>query len=126
MILTLDIVSDNPQLNSFTLSKVVQFASGDTPKVIMRLWNPNTNIRYIPSASAVITVALQKSDNTILNKTCSFTFADDRSIIEFSLTAVESAAVISQNIVAKITDGADVKQAVLQYGLQRVVPDGSC
>ncbi len=124
--LTLDIVSQNPQLNSHSISKVATFASGETVKVIMRLWQSDLKIRYIPSNAAVITVDLKKSDNTVLTKTCTFTFADDRSIIEFELTALESAQVISQNLVAKIVDGADTKIALLQFGLRRVKADGNC
>lgn len=124
--LTLDILSQNPQLNAHSVSKVATFAAGETVKVVMRLWQADQKIRYIPSNAAVITVDLKKSDNTILTKTCSFTFADDRSIIEFDLSAAESAQVISQNLVAKIVDGADTKIALLQFGLRRVKADGAC
>jgi hypothetical protein len=124
--LTLDIVSKSPQLNSFTVSKNSQFAGGEDVKVIMRLWQPELNIRYIPGAAAVITIALKKSDGTSLSKTCAFTFADDRSIIEFTLSAVESALIISQNLVVNIVDGGVTTIAVLQYGLTRQVTDGSC
>jgi hypothetical protein len=124
--LTLDIISPNPQLNSYVVSKVANFAAGETVKVIMRLWQPDLKIRYIPSNAAVITVDLKKSDNTTLTKTCSFTFVDDRSIIEFNLTASESEQVISQNLVVKIVDGSDTKIALLQYGLRRVKASGAC
>ena len=127
--LTLDIVSKNPTLNSFTLGQNFQFASGEDVKVTMRLFQPDLKIRYVPEASAVITIDLKKSDNTILTKTCSFTFADDRSIIEFSLTAAESATIISQNLVVKLVEGSGpttTQYAVLQYGLTRVITDGSC
>jgi hypothetical protein len=124
--LTLDIILPNPQLNYHVVSKVANFIAGETVKVIMRLWQPNLKIRYIPSNTAVITVDLKKSDNTTLTKTCSFTFADDRSIIEFDLTASESEQVISQNLVVKIVDGSDTKIALLQYGLSRVKANGAC
>lgn len=124
--LTLDLVSKNPQLNTFTLSNNFQFASGEDVKVIMRLFQPDLKIRYIPTVGATITIDLKKSDGTILTKTCSFTFADDRSIIEFSLTALESTTIISQNLVVKIVDGSTTQFAVLQYGLTRVITDGSC
>jgi len=124
--LTLDIVSKSPQLNAFTLSKNQGFASGETVKVIMRLFQVKEGIRYIPSNSAVITIDLKKSDNSVLTKTCAFTFPDDRSIIEFDLTAVESALVIGQNLAVKITDGAEVQIALLQYGLTKIITDGSC
>jgi len=123
---TLDIVSKNPTLNAFTLSKNFQFASGEDVKVTMRLFQSDLNIRYVPGASAVITVPLKKSDGTTLTKTCAFTFADDRSIIEFTLSAAESATVISQNLVANIVEGGQTKIAVLQYGLTRQITDGSC
>lgn len=124
--LTLDIVSKNSQLNTFVLSKNFAFAGGEDTKVIMRLFQADLGIRYIPGASAVITVPLKKSDGTTLTKTCTFTFADDRSIIEFSLSAAESALVISQNLVVNIVDGGQTQIAVLQYGLTRVITDGSC
>lgn len=128
--LSLDIVSKNPTLNSFTLSKNLSFASGEDVKVTMRLFQSDMGIRYIPEAGATITIDLKKSDNTVLTKTCSFTFADDRSIIEFSLTAAESAMVISQNLVVKLVEGTSPNEttqfAILQYGLTRVVADGSC
>lgn len=124
--LTLDIVSKNPTLNAFTLSKNFQFASGEDVKVTMRLFQSDLGIRYVPDASGVITIDLKKSDNTVLTKTCAFTFADDRSIIEFSLSAAESALVISQNLIVKLVEGGNTQFAVLQYGLTRVIPDGSC
>ena len=124
--LSLDIVSKNPTLNSFTLSKNLSFASGEDVKVTMRLFQSDMGIRYIPEAGATITIDLKKSDNTTLTKTCSFTFADDRSIIEFSLTAAESATIISQNLVVKLVEGSTTQFAILQYGLTRVVADGSC
>lgn len=124
--LTLDIVSKNPTLNAFMLSKNLQFASGEDVKVTMRLFQSDLGIRYVPGASAVVTIDLKKSDNTTLTKTCAFTFADDRSIIEFSLSAAESALVISQNLIVKLVEGGNTQFAVLQYGLTRVVSDGSC
>lgn len=126
MVLSLDIISDNPQLNTFSAKKNYVFASGETVTVVMRLWQSDLNIRYIPDAGATISVDLKKSDNTILTKTCSNPFADDRSIIQFSLSAAESAEVIGQNLVVKVTEGSDVHFAVLQYGLSKVIPDGSC
>jgi hypothetical protein len=126
MVLTLDVVSNNPQLNVHTLSKVFQFASGQTAKVIVRLWQADKKIRYIAGQTAVITVDLKKSDNTTLTKTCAFTFTDDRSIVEFDLNATETAAIIGQNLVVKIVEGSDTKFASLQFGLQKLILDGSC
>lgn len=124
--LTLDIVSKNPQLNSFTLSKNFAFAAGEDVKVTMRLFQPDLNIRYVPDVAAVITITLKKSDGTTLSKTCAFTFADDRSIIEFTMSAAETATVIGQNLVVNIVEGSTTQIAVLQYGLTRNITDGSC
>lgn len=126
MVLTLDVVSAQPSINSFSLGKVFQFASGQTAKVILRLWQSDKKIRYIPSETAQITVDLKQSDNTILQKTCSFTFVDDRSIIEFDLSDLETAAIIGQNLVVRIEEDSAVKFAVLPFGLQKVILDGSC
>lgn len=124
--LTLEVLSKNPQLNSFLVGKQFTFAAGETAKVIMRLMQPDKNIRYIPDAAATITIDLKKSDGTLLTKTCAFTFADDRSIIEFDLSAVETADVIGQNLIVKVQEGSNVQLAMLQYGLSKVIADGSC
>lgn len=124
--LTLEILSKNPQLNSFLVGKQFTFAAGETAKVIMRLMQPDKNIRYIPDVAATITIDLKKSDGTLLTKTCAFTFADDRSIIEFDLTAAETADVIGQNLIVKVQEGSNVQLAMLQYGLSKVITDGSC
>ena len=124
--LTLEILSKNPQLNTFTVQKQQSFVSKETVRVVMRLMQSDLGIRYVPSLSAVITIDLKRSDNTTLTKTCTSTFADDRSVIEFSLTDVESETVIGQNLVVKVVDGSSVQFAVLQYGLAKVIADGSC
>ena len=74
--LSLDIVSKNPTLNSFTLSKNLSFASGEDVKVTMRLFQADMGIRYIPDAGATITIDLKRSDNTTLTKTCAFDYRD--------------------------------------------------
>ena len=126
MKLTLDIVSDSPTLNAYNLSKSVQIVKGQTAKVILRLWQEDRKIRYIPSSSAVLTIDLKKSDQDVITKTLTPTFADDRSIQEFSLSAAETTELISQNLVVKIVDGSDTYFAILQKGVQKLVLDGVC
>lgn len=126
MLLTLRVINEDATLNSYIVFKVFKFIAGSDISIIFELWQNDKQIRYIPSIADVITCDFLKSDGTVLTKTATYPFADDRSKIAFSLTDVESSAIISQNIVVKIQSGSNTTFAILQGGLQRVVPTQGC
>lgn len=118
MVLTLKSLNEDATLNNYTTQNGAQITRGSDAKLILQLWQVDRNIRYIPAVGAVITVALIKSDQTILNKTATIPFADDRSILQFTLTAAETALLIGQNLIVTIVEGAVTSIATLQQGLQ--------
>lgn len=123
MILTLKVLNDDATLNNWEdLGGTVQIVRGSDVKLILQLFQVERKIRYIPIDAAVITVALLKSDQTTITKTASFPFADDRSIIEFDLSAAETAVLIGQNLAVMIVEDVVTNIAVLQQGLQIISP----
>lgn len=124
--LTLQILNNEAVLNAFFISSNKSFVSGEDVKILMRIYNPNLNIRYIPISGASISVELLKSDNTVLTKIASFPFPDDRSIIQLDITALESVDIISQNLIVKIAEGLTTTYAILQGGLQRIKLTSGC
>lgn len=126
MILELAPINSDATLNSFIFIGNHTFVAGDPLELVMILVQPDKKIRYVPDAGATIELELVKSDNTTLTKTATHPFADDRSIIQFSLTDVETTDLIGQNLIVKITEGSEVTRALLQGGLQLVNLTGEC
>ena len=123
--LTLKVLNSDAILNSYIEIGSLRFTSGSDVDVVLKVWQCEKNIRYIPDVASVITADFLKSDGTTVSKTASFPFADDRSIIKFSLTASETADIISQNLLVQIVEGAVTKHAFLQKAIQKVA-NASC
>lgn len=117
--LSLNIINSDSTLNSFNISGTKEFIGGEDIKLRMQLFQKDKGIRYIPDVAAVITLDLKLADETILVKTATFPFADDRSIIEINITDLESVDLISQTINVKINESGNITYAVLQFGLKR-------
>jgi hypothetical protein len=126
MYLTLKALNEDATLNTHMEIGSVKFVKDQALTMVLKLHQPAKNLRYIPEAASTLNLTLKKSDNTTISKVGTFPFADDRSIIKFSLTAVEMANVISQAIIVNLTEpvvGTSV--AILDLGLQIVKPE-SC
>ena len=126
MILTLKVLNSDATLNSFEDIGNYEFVKGSTAVLKLQLFQPDKQIRYVPASGAVITVDFKKSDGTTLTKTATVPFADDRSIAQISLTALETADLISQNLVAKIDEAGVITYAILQGGFQLVSLTQNC
>lgn len=120
MIYSLKILNSEASVNDFYDIGAANIYKGSDAKVIMQIYQPDKKgIRYISLSGAVLTVDLQKSDGTVLTKTLTNPFAaDDRSILQLVLTNVETADLISQNLIVKITEGPLISYAVLQGGFK--------
>jgi hypothetical protein len=123
-VLILEVLNSDATLNDFRSLSTHRFYNGEDSVVVLRLKKYDTNLRYIPDAGATFSVSLLKSDGTSLVKIPTNPFADDRSIIEFSITAAESEELISQDIVVSMVEGAATKKAVAKVGLTKNL--GSC
>ncbi len=126
MILDLEPINDDATLNAYSFISNFRFVPGDDVKLLMVIVQPDKKIRYVPESGATIEFDFLKSDGTNLLKTATFPFADDRSIIQVELTAVETATLISQNLIAKITETTGITRAWLQNGFQLVNITGEC
>lgn len=119
MNLTLKTLNEDASLNNWVdtggSAKVIRGADAN---VMLQLFQVDRKIRYVPAVGAVVTAALLKSDGTLLNKTLTAPFADDRSIQQLALSDTETADLISQNLIVKVVEGSNTSYAILQLGLQ--------
>lgn len=126
MALSLKVLNSDAILNSFIDIGSLQIYKGADAKLIVQLFQPDKKIRYIPASGAVITIDFLKNDNTVLTKTATYPFADDRSILQFVLSDTETLTVVSQNLLAKIDEAGNISYAGLQMGLQLVPTSQGC
>lgn len=123
MNLTLKVLNEDATLNNWVdMGGSIQIVRGADAKLILQLVQVDRKIRYIPDVAAVITTTLLNSDGTTLAKTATFPFADDRSIIQFTLSDAETALLIGQNLIVNVQEGSNTSIAILQLGLQMVSP----
>lgn len=112
MILSLHVLNEDATLNNFINIGSARAVKGSTAKLMLQLIQPDKKIRYIPSATSVITMDFVNSDTSQILKTASFPFVDDRSIVEFDLSSMDTVGIISQNLIVKITDAAPITPGV--------------
>lgn len=124
--LTLNILNSDATLNNYIQLQSLSFTGGETLTLNLKLIQIDKSIRYVADVGAVITLDLQNSDGTTLAKTGAFPFADDRSIVQFTFTALETESLISQGISVKIEEGSSVQIASLRGALQKNVLNEGC
>jgi len=76
------------------------------------------------AAASTVSLTLQKTDGTSLVKAGTFPLdPNDRSVVKFSFTGVESADLFSQGLDVELTEGANVSNAIAKSGLQVLQAD---
>lgn len=128
MILQGKIINSDASLNSFKVTGNQEFIPTAAFNVAFMLWNPELGIRYIPATTAVVTVTLATTEED-LDIECEFITEDDRSLISFDITSVQSESLQGGNIrfsVDVLGNGTEIIKGWIQGGLSRVVVGDSC
>jgi hypothetical protein len=121
MSLSLNVLNSDCSLNAFLVASSASIVGGETAEIVLQLWQPSKKMRYMPASGATFSMDLLKSDGTVLTKIPTLKFpSDDRSVLLLSLSAAETAVLISQNLILKVTEGSNISMAILQMGLQKV------
>lgn len=128
MVLQAKIINSTATLNSYTITNGQEFIPGGAFTLAFVLWNPETKIRYIPVATAVVKLKLPNVDGT-LEKTASFIDQDDRSLMKVEITAEESEDLAGGNFLFEVDLLGDGTQIIMGYssqGLSRVTAGQGC
>lgn len=123
MVLTLKVLNSDATLNNWEdQGGSAQVVRGADSSLILQFVQVDRGIRYIPASGATTSLALLNSDQSVLTLSGSFPFADDRSIVQFSISAAQTANLISQNLVVTLVEGLSTNIAVLPLALQVISP----
>lgn len=117
------VLNSGATTNNFVEIGSLEFISGEELTVVIRIHDPELDLRYIPPTTNITTFTLNKPDGTDLEKTGTMD-TDDRSIIRFTLSETETADLLGGNIKYSLDilgDGTQIKKGVVQNALARFI-----
>lgn len=124
------ILNSQATLNNFKVIGAKEFIPGSQFTVFLRLFDTETELRYIPANTAtksIILTNLDGTETTILNANIT-TLADDRSIMSFIIEESVSTNLAGGNFRFEIDvagDSSIIEKGVVLNGLSRVI-EGAC
>ena len=123
------LLNSDASLNNFIEIQTINYVPGEDFDVVFRLFLDQLDIRWVPPATATVTVDILLNDGTTLTKTASLVDADDRSMWTFSVDSTESVDLAGFNMginVDILDDGTEIKKAVIQNSLSKILLSGDC
>lgn len=125
MALSAQILNSDASLNSFRVVGSISFIPGEDISASLRLLDTEENIRYIPPATNITTLKFNKTDGTVLEINPTH-LADDRSIMQFSLTQAQTEELVGGVIsfeLDELGDGTQIKKGFLFNALSKLTED---
>lgn len=125
MALTAKILNPEASLNFWLVLSSIDFIPGTEVDVKLRIFNPDTQERYVPPSTTIMTVEFLKADGTTLTKTMSLN-ADDRSIASVTLQEAETVDLIGGNLLFTLDllgDGSKLMKGIIPNGMRTISTD---
>jgi hypothetical protein len=130
MKLSLKLLQDPASLNNYSPAVQASIIKGQTANLYVQLVDSDTGNRYVPAAGSTLKISISRLITylaTLANERTAADysveafatnpFADDRSIFLLPLTAAQTLNMSSGGIRAVLTQGSDVKIAVLNQAI---------
>ena len=122
------ILNSDASLNNFIITDTKEFIPGEQFDLVVRLLNPELDLRYVPPTTAIITFTFNKTDLTTFTKVSAPVDVLDRSMQKMTIQESESTDLLSGNIsfsVDVLGDGSVIKKGIIENGLAKFI-DGDC
>jgi hypothetical protein len=116
-------------LNDFVELNSMEFVPGENLAVVIRLFDAQSGVRYIPPSTAIVTLTFVNNDETELEVTATLLDPDDRSMWTTPLTQAQSLILGAPNVRVKLDvvgDATLIHLALIQNALIRVTTVGDC
>ena len=121
----LQLLNSQASLNNFFVIGSIEYVPGEDVRIVIRLMNPQLNIRHIPDDAATLDFIFPLSDGTELVKAGTMLQIQDKSIWYVDLTPLESINLASSNFQIELTDDGVVSKSVLFNALAKNIISGS-
>lgn len=122
MALSAQILNSGATLNFWIVVSSQDFFPGEEIRLVARLQEPATGLRYIPLATTIATFTFNKSDGTTFDKIASLN-ADDRSMATMDLEETETTDMIGGSVTFELDvngDGSKIEKGVILNALRKV------
>jgi hypothetical protein len=122
------ILNSDALLNNFIVTDSKGFIPGEQFTLIVRLFNEELQLRFVPLVASIVTFTFNKTDGTQLSKVSSGLDSGDRSMRSITISEAESEDLLGGNFSFEVDvdgDGQNIRKGIVQNGLARVV-DGDC
>lgn len=123
--LTANVLNSNATLNSFQVQSSIQFINGFTLTLNFQIYDTTEQLRYVPPATAVVTMIFNRADGTTLSKVATLN-TSDRSMGTINFSAADTQQLIGGNALLSVDllgDGTQVMQGLVLNALQKVTID---
>lgn len=123
-----NVLNSDASLNNFIKIGALEFLAGDELVLVIQLENDQLGLRYIPVSTNITTATFNNSDGTTFD-VVGVPLADDRSIITFTLTEVQTATLLGGNVKLSLDllgDGTSIKIGMISSALSRIIIDDNC
>lgn len=119
------ILNSAATLNNFTEIGSLEFIGGEQLTVFVRISDSQIGLRYIPPVTNITTFTINKSDGTTFDVVAT-PLADDRSIMSFSISELESADMLGGNVRISLDilgDGTEIKKGLIANAFSRIIQE---
>jgi hypothetical protein len=123
------LLNPDASLNDYFFIGSLNFVPGENLTVAIQIFDAHRKIRYIPPATAELTMTFINKDGSELVKTASVIDADDRSMWKAEISQAESELLAGQNVEISLDpdgDGDPLMIALLANAIIRVNLSGDC
>lgn len=120
------LINSDASLNTFFEIGTLDFVPGTQTVLALRLFDSQKALRYVPPATSVLKIYLQKTDGTELEKTMLVIDADDRSMWSVTLTDTDTADLIGGNVrfeLDPLGDASVIEIGLIKNGLSSIMVD---
>lgn len=124
--LILKVLNAQATVNDFEEYTSFDFIPSTDIVLTLRVHDTVTGLRRILNSDDTLSLALTKSDNTTLTLVPTFPFTADRSIIQVTITDVQSADLLGGSITLTITDNAGLISKAVGANLLNRIIEGDC
>lgn len=129
--LSLKILNESPQLNSYFYQTSESYTPGETLKINFQFFSFDAPAnRFMPGAAATCTCTFKKNDGTDLVKSATMLFpSDDHSMWVVSLTSIESGQIVGNQFLATLDvlgDASNIQIAIGENVLTKIFFEGDC
>lgn len=122
------ILNSDATLNNFIVTDSKGFIPGEQFDLVVRIINPELDIRYVAPVTAIITFTFLNTDGTELTKISAAVDAQDNSMQKMTISEADSENIIGGNFTFSVDvlgDGTEIKKGVVKNGLAKFLT-GDC